>query len=60
MTVDGDDDEEEDDDDEGNRTEYEGADGDDIANSDVDASISLVSSSLVSSASGYLGMHTSL
>ena len=59
MTVDGDDEEEEeeDDDDEGNRTEYEGADGDDIANSAVDStSISLVSSS----SSGYLGMHTSL
>ena len=60
MTVDADEEEKEEDDDEGNRTEDEGADGDDIANSDVDTRISLVSSSLVSSASGYLGMHTSL
>ena len=44
VDTDDDDDEEEDDDDEGDRTEDGGADGDDIANSAVDTSISLVSS----------------
>ena len=52
------DDDEEEDDDEGGRTVEEGADGGDIANSAVDSSISVASSS--TSLSLCLEMHTSL